>query len=70
MLQLKKLYNVRVTVIPIVVGALRTVPKRLERGLEELEIETTQTRVLVSPGELKRLVVTRTPLEDHQLMLV
>ena len=28
----------KVTVIPIVINALGTVPKSLERGLEELEI--------------------------------
>ena len=28
----------RVTVMPIVIGTLGTVPKGLERGLEELEI--------------------------------
>ena len=35
--ELGKLWNM-VTVIPIVVGALGTVPKGLERKLEELEI--------------------------------
>ena len=34
----KKLWILRVTVIPIVVSALGTVPKGLERKLEELEI--------------------------------
>ena len=36
--ELKKLWNMKVKVIPIVVGALGTVPKGLERGLENLEI--------------------------------
>ena len=35
--ELKKLWNMKVKVIPIVVGALGTVPKRLEKGLENLE---------------------------------
>ena len=36
--ELKKLWNMKVTVIPIVVDALGTTPKSLERRLEELEI--------------------------------
>ena len=32
--ELKKLWNMKVKVIPIVVGALGTVPKGLEKGLE------------------------------------
>ena len=55
------------TVIPIVIRALGTVPKGLERGLELLEIreriKTIQTHSIVeigqnaehSPGELRRL---------------
>ena len=36
--ELKKLWDMKVTVIPIVVGALGTVTKGLVKGLEELEI--------------------------------
>ena len=36
--ELKTLYNMRVTVIPIVVGALGMIHKDLVRGLEEVEI--------------------------------
>ena len=36
--ELKKQLNMSVRVIPIVVGALGTVPKGLERRLEQLEI--------------------------------
>ena len=32
--EVKKLWNMKVKVIPIVVGALGTVPKGLEKGLE------------------------------------
>ena len=43
----KKLWNMKVTVIPIVIGAFGTVTKWLVRGLEDLEItgrvETIQT---------------------------
>ena len=35
---LKKLWNMKVTVMPIVVGVLGMAPKGLERRLEELEI--------------------------------
>ena len=45
--ELRKLWNMRVTVIPIMIGALGTVPKGLETRLEESEIrgwiETIQT---------------------------
>ena len=37
-LELKKLWNMKVTVIPIVIGAIGTVTKRLIKGLEYLEI--------------------------------
>ena len=36
--ELKKLWNIKVTVIPIVIGALGTVAKELTQGLEDLEI--------------------------------
>ena len=94
-----------VTVIPILIGALGTIPKQLVRGLEELEIEwraeTIETTALLrrttilrrvldfeeicchsnekpsvgmkssqSPGDLRRLVVTQTPVRNHQLTLM
>ena len=37
--ELKKLWKMRVTMIPTVIGVLATVLKGLERGLEELGIE-------------------------------
>ena len=76
--ELKKLWNMKVKVIPIVVGALGTVPKGLEKSLENLEIrgriedhpehctaaicQNTQK----SPGDLRRLAVTQTPVKDHR----
>ena len=36
--ELKKLWNVKVTILPIVIGALGTVTKWLVQGLEDLEI--------------------------------
>ena len=49
------------------------------KGLEDLEIggwvETIQTTALLktaekSPGDLRRLAVTQTPVKDHQLTLM
>ena len=62
-IQLKKLWNMKITVIPIIVGALGTVPKGLEKGLKELElrerIETIQpTAALRSARILKRFLET------------
>ena len=37
--ELRKLWNMRVMMIPIVVGTLRTVSKDFERELDELKIE-------------------------------
>ena len=49
--KLKKLWNMKVTVIPIVIGALDTVTKGLVKGLEDMEIrgrvETMQTTALL-----------------------
>ena len=36
--ELKKLWNMKVTVIPIVIGTLGTATKELVQGLEDLEI--------------------------------
>ena len=48
--ELKKLWNVKVAIIPIVVGAFGTVTKGLLKGLEDLEVggrvETIQAAAL------------------------
>ena len=36
--ELKKLWNMQVTIIPIVIGAFGTVTKGLRKGLEDLEV--------------------------------
>ena len=66
------------TIIPIVIGALGTVTKGLIQGLEDFEItgrvETVQNYSIVkigqntekSPGDLRRLVVSQTPMKNHQ----
>ena len=77
--KLKKLWNMKVTVIPIVIGALGTLTKGFVQGLEDLEIigrvETIQTTAIgqnteKSPGDFDRLAVAQTPVIKHQLILV
>ena len=51
----------KVTVIPVVIGALRTIPKGLVKGLKNLEIrgrvETIQTTVLLRSVRILRRVL-------------
>ena len=37
--ELKKLWNMKVTIIPIVIGAFGTITKGLLKGLEDLEVD-------------------------------
>ena len=57
----KRLWTMKVMVIPIVVGALGTVPKGLEKMLEELEIrgriETIQITALLRSARILRRVL-------------
>ena len=59
--ELRKLWNMRVMVIPIVNGAVGMVPKSLEIGLEELKIrghiETIQTAILLRLTKILRKVL-------------
>ena len=59
--ELKKLWNMRMKGIPIVVGALGTVPINLEKRLEDLEIrgriETIQTTALQQSARILRRVL-------------
>ena len=71
----------KVTVIPIVTGMLGTVNQSIGTGSGGLGNKTTSgdhpnySIVVISqntkksPGDLKRLVVTETSVENHQLML-
>ena len=80
--ELKKLWNIKATIIPIVIGALSTVTIGLIQGLEDLEIrgwvETIQTTALLRSARILRRVletwddfaVTQTPLKDHPLTLM
>ena len=59
--ELRKLWNVKVTMIPIVIDALGMIPKGLERGLEELEIrgwtKIIQTAALLMLARILRRVL-------------
>ena len=54
--ELKKLWNMKVTIIPILIGAFGTVTKGLLKGLEDFEVgglvETTQTTVLLKTARI------------------
>ena len=56
--ELKKLWNMKVTIIPIVIGAFETVTKGLLRSLENLEVggrvETIQTTTLLRTARILR----------------
>ena len=72
----------KVTIVPIVIGAFSTVTEGLLNGLEDLKVggrvETIQTTELLktaqntekSSGDLRRLVVSQTPVKNHQLTLM
>ena len=59
--ELKKLWNMKVTIIPIVIGAFNTVTKGLLMGLEDLEfggrVETIQTTALLKTVRILRRVL-------------
>ena len=59
--ELKKLWNMKVTIVPIVIGALGTITKGLLKGLEDLEVggrgETIQTTALLRTARIMRLVL-------------
>ena len=59
--KLKKLWNMKVTVIPIVICALGTVTKGLVQGLEDLEItgrvETVRNKALLRSVRILRIVL-------------
>ena len=59
--ELKMLWNMNVTIIPIVIGAFGTVSKRLLKGLEDLDVgrrvETIQTTTLLRTARMMRRVL-------------
>ena len=60
-LKKKQLWNMKVTIIPIVIGAFGTVTKGLLKGLEDLEVggrvETVQTTALLKTARILRSVL-------------
>ena len=59
--ELKKLWNIKVMVIPIVIGTFGTVTKWLVHGIEELEVrrrvEIIQTTALLRSDRILRRVL-------------
>ena len=59
--ELKKLWNIKVTIVPIVIGALGTITKGLFKGLDDLEVggrvETIQTTALLRTARILRLAL-------------
>ena len=62
----------QVTIIPIVIGAFGTVTKRFLKGLEDLDVGGRVENYYIiengqntdeSPGDLRRLAVTQTPVK-------
>ena len=78
--ELRNLWNKKVTVIPFVSGALGTITKRLGKragrvGNQKSEDHPGFSIVEIgqntkSHGDLRRLVVTQTPENEEQLVLV
>ncbi len=60
------------TIILIVIGAFGTVTKGLLKGLEELKVLIIENgqNTKKSPGNLRRLAVTQTPVKNHRLTLM
>ena len=59
--ELKKQWNMKVTIVPIVIGAFGTITKRLLKGLDDLEVggrvETIQTSALLRTARILRRVL-------------
>ena len=62
--ELKKLWNMKVTIVPIMIGALGTITKGLLKGLEDLEVggrvETIQMTALLRTARILRRVLEET----------
>ena len=76
--ELKKLWNMPVTIIPIAIGAFWTVTKgtgglgswRTSGDYPNYYIIENGQNTEKSPGDLRRLAVTQTPVKDHQLTMM
>ena len=70
--ELKKLWNMKVMIVPIVIGAFGTITKGLSKGLEDLEVggrvETIQMTALLRTARiLRRVLETRGDLQSLKL---
>ena len=73
--ELKKLWNMKVTVIPLLIGTLVTVTRGFVQGLEDLEkrgvVDTKlQQNTEKGPGDLRRLAVAQSLVGNRLLTLV
>ena len=71
--ELKKLWNMQVTIVPIVIGVFGTITKGLLKGLENLEgggrVETIQmTALLITARFLRQVLETWGDLLSHKLL--
>ena len=59
--EVRRQFRVKTVIVPIFLGALRTVPAKLSKSLEKLEIDnlirTLQTAVLISTTAIFRRVL-------------
>ena len=59
--ELKKLWNMKVTIVPIVIGAFGKITKGLLKGMEDLEVggrvESIQTTTLLRTARILRRVL-------------
>ena len=69
----------KVTIIPIVIGAFSIVTKGLLKGLGSLRTNGDHPNYSIAeigqntkktPGDLRRLADTQTPVKDHQVALM
>ena len=78
---LNKKKQTLITVIAVIIGAVGTVTNGFVKGQENLELrgrkDYPEDRIIKigpntekSPGELWRLVITKTPPRNHRLKLV
>ena len=80
--ELKKLWDMKVTIVPIVIGAFGTITKGLLKRPGRLEswwtgrdypndsIAENGQNPETSLGDLRKLAVTQTPVKNHHLTLM
>ena len=76
--KVKKLWIMKVTMIPFITGTLGTISKDMVKGREELEIGDDQNygtfkisqNCEKSPGDLRRFSLTQNPEKNNQLTMV